>query len=72
MTSPKRWPNNALATLENVKAILLDIDRLARQTQTTKDPFTAVVLISDIRIKANDAFNRLSQARSGNYPKELF
>ena len=71
MTPPKRWPNNALATLEDVKALLLDIDRLARQMQATRDlPMTAIILTSDIRINANNAFHRLSQARSGDYLKE--
>lgn len=71
MTAPKRWPNEALGTLEDVKALLLDIDVLARRTQEgIRDPQLAGMLQTDIRIKATNAFHRLSLAKVGIYQEE--
>lgn len=71
MTQPKRWPNEALGVLEDVKALLLDIDGLARQTQEgARDPMQTLRLQSDVRVKARDAFHRLTLARAGQYQQE--
>jgi hypothetical protein len=67
-TPRKRWPNHALWALEDVTAILLDIQALARQTQIAvqdNSRLEATIIAGDIRDKAARGVAILSTARNG-------
>jgi hypothetical protein len=69
-TKPKRWPTNALRSLEDTLALLHDINKLARdaQVRAAGGDFSQVVILNgDIREKAQKAIHFLVQARTGEY-----
>lgn len=69
-TTPKKWPTNALRSLEDTLALLHDMDKLAREAQVhaVAGEFPQVVILGgDIRGKVLRAIHLLTQAKSGNY-----
>lgn len=69
-TKAKKWPTNALRSLEDTMAILHDVGVLAREAQmcaVAGDFAQVVILNGDIREKAQRAIHLLVQARTGNY-----
>ena len=69
-TKSKKWPTNALRSLEDTLALLHDVSKLAREAQVKAvagDFAHVVILNGDIREKAQRAIHLLVQARTGEY-----
>lgn len=69
---PKKWPSYALGVLENTTALLLEIERLTRAAQTStadRNPMITMILLGDIRERAQRGRELLGQARTGNYER---
>jgi len=69
-TKSKKWPTNALRSLEDTLALLHDMGKLAREAQVkaVAGDFAHVVILNGyIREKAQRAIHLLVQARTGEY-----
>ena len=70
----KPWPSYALWALEDVTAILLDIQTGATKAQRAiRDgkQLEAVIQLADIRDAANRALRKLEQARHSDYQEAI-
>lgn len=70
---PKKWPSYALWALEDSLALLREIGDLSREAQKQihqNNRLEAVILVGDIRDKAQRAANKLMQGKLGQYEQE--
>lgn len=67
---PRKWPSYALWALEDVQALLLDIQALARDAQAAiqaGNRLESVIILGDVRDKARHGVSLLVRARAGEY-----
>lgn len=70
----KPWPSYALWALEDVSALLMDIQGKATQAQRAiRDgkQLEAVIALADIRDAASKALRKLEQARHSDYQEAI-
>ena len=69
---PAKWPTYALESLEDVLALLQEIESEAAQAQRHAregDRLNAVIVLSDIRTKAMLGHSALIQGKAGEYKR---
>lgn len=69
---PKKWPSYALEALEDSVAVTLRIESLCREAQqaiVAGEKLEAMLIHSDIRVKAAQIRENIIRAKSGEYGK---